>query len=82
MVLKGDCMKDNSTFDKDFVRYLIWFILGALLICVFPWLFTQTYFHVCDFSEKGQVGDTIGGIMGPFEGPGGAGTCFTEYLSQ
>ena len=64
-------MKDNSTFDKDFVRYLIWFILGALLICVFPWLFTQTYFHVCDFSEKGQVGDTIGGIMGPFEGPGG-----------
>jgi len=23
MVLKGDCMKDNSTFDKDFVRYLI-----------------------------------------------------------
>lgn len=82
MVLKGDCMKDNSTFDKDFVRYLIWFILGALLICVFPWLFTQTYFHVCDFSEKGQVGDTIGGIMGPFVAIAAAGLTFIAFWVQ
>ena len=77
-----DCMKDNSTFDKDFVRFLIWFILGALLICVFPWLFTQTYFHQSDFSEKGQVGDTIGGIMGPFVAIAAAGLTFIAFYVQ
>lgn len=37
-----------------------------LFICLLPALLTQLPFCILDFSGTGQVGDTIGGTMGPF----------------
>ena len=57
-------MKAKNTFNRAFVIYSAVFFVLCLIICTFPVLFTQ---HGCvDFNETGQIGDTIGGIMGPF----------------
>ncbi len=50
-------------------RCLIIFIL-AICFCLFtPWLLTRPAFlSLFDFSDKGQIGDTIGGITAPFIG--------------
>ena len=43
------------------------FLFSALLCCLFPFIFAREAF--CDdlfFSKTGQIGDTIGGTMGPF----------------
>lgn len=34
--------------------------------CFAPWLFTGLGCERLDFTETGQIGDTIGGVMGPF----------------
>lgn len=54
----------NNTFTKDFWIYLLAFIVIIGIICYFPSWFTQS--GKLDFSNTGQIGDTIGGIMGPF----------------
>lgn len=54
----------NNTFTKDFWGYLLVFILIIGVICCFPSWFTQS--GKLDFYNTGQIGDTIGGIMGPF----------------
>lgn len=54
----------NNTFTKDFWTYLLFFLSIIAIICVFPFFFTQKGY--LDFSNTGQIGDTIGGIMGPF----------------
>jgi len=47
------------------VRRLFWILLVAIiLICMLPLLLTQ--FSIVDFTTTGEIGDTIGGIMGPF----------------
>lgn len=48
---------------------LFWF--GIIGVFVSPWLFTRPYpFHwtFFDFSQSGQIGDTIGGITAPIVG--------------
>lgn len=59
-------MKDNRTFDK-----LSWWLIGiAVLLALFsffsPLIFTRS--GIVNFSNTGQIGDTIGGIMNPFIG--------------
>lgn len=46
---------------------VIWYILAIcfLIICFLPAAITQLP-SIIDFTETGQIGDTIGGIMGPF----------------
>lgn len=56
--------KKNKTFTSDFWIFLGLFLLIILIICLFPYLFTLP--GNLDFKDTGQVGDTIGGIMGPF----------------
>lgn len=56
--------KKNKTFTRDFWWYLSIFITFIFIICCFPALFTQP--GRLDFSNTGEIGDTIGGIMGPF----------------
>lgn len=56
--------KKNKTFTLDFFVYLFIFIVLIGIICYFPMLFTKP--GNFDFRETGQIGDTIGGIMGPF----------------
>lgn len=45
-------------------RIFMVLILGAILIAVAPYFLTRS-FGVIDFSETGQIGDTIGGITAP-----------------
>ena len=60
-------MKDN-TFTKDFWFSLLFYALIIIVICYLPYCFTHNYLEKinCDFTETGQIGDTIGGTMGPF----------------
>ncbi len=58
-------MKKIKTFDSFFWISLLLFILFVLIICLFPILFTS-YTSKFDFTATGQIGDTIGGTMGPF----------------
>ena len=45
-------------------RVLIIFLIFTIVTCCLPFLLTRNGF--IDFRETGQIGDTIGGIMGPF----------------
>lgn len=54
----------NSTFTKDFWAYLSAFIAVIGIVCFSPLWFTKP--GILDFRETGQIGDTIGGVMGPF----------------
>lgn len=58
-----------------------WF---AILIIVFallaPYLFTRN--GILDFTETGQIGDTIGGTMGPFIALAGVIVTFLAFLMQ
>ena len=73
-------MNHESTFDKDFWKNLGWFFGVALLICLLPWLLTRN--GLLSFSETGQIGDTIGGIMGPFIAIAAAGLTFIAFWVQ
>lgn len=70
-------MKDNSTFDKGFWKSFSWFLFIAIVICCLPWAFTRGWLF--DFSDTGEVGDTIGGIMGPFIAIAAAGLTFIAF---
>lgn len=54
----------NKTFTSDFWIFLLVFLAIVGIICCFPLWFVQS--GKIDFSNTGQIGDTIGGIMGPF----------------
>ena len=71
---------DHLTFDKGFWKSFIWFLVIALLICCLPWLLAKHSW--IDFSTTGEIGDTIGGIMGPFIAIAAAGLTFIPILSR
>lgn len=73
-------MKDKATFDKSFWKSFGWFIVIVVLICCLPWLLTS--FSLIDFTETGQIGDTLGGIMGPFVAIAAAGLTFIAFWVQ
>ena len=53
-------------FSNDFKKYLKWICIFFLIILFLPVLLTKFPFCISDFSNTGPIGDTIGGIMGPF----------------
>lgn len=59
-------MMDTNMFSNDFKKYLKWICIPFIIILLLPILLTKLPFCVFDFSNTGEVGDTIGGIMGPF----------------
>jgi len=71
---------DKLTFDKGFWKSFIWFLVIALLICCLPWLFAKHSW--IDFSTTGEIGDTIGGIMGPFIAIAAAGLTIIAFWVQ
>ena len=70
---------DHLTFDKGFWKSFIWFLVIALLICCLPWLLAKHSW--IDFSTTGEIGDTIGGIMGPFIAIAAAGLAQQEITN-
>ncbi len=55
-----------KTFDKWFWICSIVFVLLMGIICFFPYWLTGNGSERLNFRETGPIGDTIGGIMGPF----------------
>lgn len=58
---KGEIILWDSTFRS----IATWFISLIVIILILPTLFVSFEFGL-DFTETGQIGDTLGGIMGPF----------------
>ena len=73
-------MKDKATFDINFWKSFSWFLLIVIVICILPWLLTK--YSWIDFSSTGEIGDTIGGIMGPFVAIAAAGLTFIAFWVQ
>lgn len=47
-------------------RLMVYFVYAAIIILVLPFILANKWLYIVDFSQSGQVGDTIGGVMGPF----------------
>lgn len=58
------------------------FILLVVLVCFFPYWFTREGDPDLCFKETGEIGDTIGGIMGPFVAIIAAFLTFIAFLIQ
>ena len=59
-------MPHSKTFDIRFWKIFIPFLFVFILILFLPAMITNWYWFELDFSDTGSIGDTIGGIMGPF----------------
>lgn len=60
-------------------------VISSFLViggCFAPWLFTGPGCERLDFTETGQIGDTIGGLMGPFIAMAGVFLTFVAFLMQ
>lgn len=63
------------------IRQIFWiFLISIVLICLLPLLLTQ--FPIIDFTNTGEIGDTIGGIMGPFVAIVASFLTFLAFLMQ
>lgn len=78
--------KNNSMSPKSFKLISIISVTISLLLviggCVAPWIFTGEGCERLDFTETGQIGDTIGGVMGPFIAMAGVFLTFVAFLMQ
>lgn len=70
----------NNTFTKKFWGGFLLFTIVIGIICFFPKWFTQA--GSLDFSDTGQIGGTIGGIMGPFVAIAAAALTFLAFWVQ
>lgn len=61
-----ESIKNKKTFDNKFWKFFIPYLIITLLILAFPFLFTSFGWFGINFENTGQIGDTIGGILGPF----------------
>ena len=57
-------------------------LLLVVFGCFAPWLFTGEGCERLDFTETGQIGDTISGVMGPFIAMAGVFLTFVAFLMQ
>ncbi|MCG8806455.1 hypothetical protein G1K75_12415 [Tenacibaculum finnmarkense] len=55
---------DSFINNKKFQNFITPVIIILLLILTLPYIFTQ--YSIIDFTNTGNIGDTIGGILGPF----------------
>ena len=58
----------EKVFKANYVKHARMLLLLFVLILLLPSLLTQLSFSIFDFTETGQIGDTIGGITAPFIG--------------
>lgn len=71
-----------KTFDRLFWYWFVPLIVFIIIVLGFPYLFTLSTPIGLDFSKTGQIGDTIGGIMGPFIGIAAAFLTFFAFWVQ
>lgn len=71
--------KSYKTISLISVAISLLLVIGG---CFAPWLFTGEGCERLDFTETGQIGDTIGGVMGPFIAMAGVFLTFVAFLMQ
>ncbi|MCV9389144.1 putative phage abortive infection protein [Reichenbachiella ulvae] len=71
-----------KTFDSRFWKIFIPFLFFIGLILFFPYWFTQMSWVEFDFKDSGEIGDTIGGVLGPFIAIGAAILTFFAFWVQ
>lgn len=77
----GNGFKFTSTFIKKYQHLSVF--IGIVLLFVSPFLLSLTSFwDKFDFSNTGQIGDTIGGITSPFIGLIGAILVYRSFKEQ
>ena len=64
--MKKNVKNSSPTFDSKFFKYFTPLALLIVLFLFFPYWFTTRSWFDIDFSTTGEIGDTIGGILGPF----------------
>lgn len=57
-------------------------LLGLYLVIIFTLPYILTQWHFIDFTKTGNIGDTIGGILGPFIALSGTILTFIAFLAQ
>lgn len=57
-------------------------LLLVVFGCFAPWLFTGEGCERLDFAETEEIGNTIGGVMGPFIAMAGVFLTFVAFLMQ
>lgn len=59
--------KKESTFDRKFKLITLFFVVACLIIMCLPYVMVnEEFLKGANFLNSGEIGDTIGGIMGPF----------------
>lgn len=72
----------NKLVYNIFLWGLIILSIGLIVFSIFaPCLITENYL-CCDFSNRGVIGDTLGGIMSPFIAIAGVFATFLAFLMQ
>lgn len=71
--------KNYKFISRTLITIACVLILGG---CFAPFLFTRSGREQWDFTNTGQIGDTIGGTMGPFIAIAGVITTFIAFLMQ
>lgn len=56
----------EKTFDSKFFKLTIPFLFLFIFILFLPWLITTNSWFGLEFKDTGAIGDTLGGILGPF----------------
>ena len=56
----------EKTFDTKFFKIVFPFILVVIFILFLPWVITTNSWFGLEFKDTGAIGDTLGGILGPF----------------
>lgn len=72
----------DKTFDGSFWIIFIAFLLLVGFILWLPYLITTRSWFDLDFNATGPIGDTIGGVMGPFIAIGAAILTFLAFWVQ
>jgi hypothetical protein len=77
--------RSNPQGDNDYSenRYILFLLIGIVIIALMPLVFTRSMkFNTFDFTQTGQIGDTIGGITAPFVGILGAILVYISFNEQ
>lgn len=83
---KKNANPNSPTFGWDFWKFFIPFLILMVSIMFFPLWFTQkdwfSNFNLITSDKTGQMGDTFGGLMGPFVAMVAAGLTFIAFWVQ
>lgn len=66
VLLRSAFPNHEDMLTDGLARLMVYFLYAIAIILVMPFILANKWFYIVDFSQSGQVGDTIGGVMGPF----------------